>query len=30
MQALQSVGYEVKVAYGWKQAVKEIEDYLGE
>jgi transposase-like protein len=30
MRALQSVGYEVKVAYGWKQAVKEIEDYLGE
>ena len=28
MQALRSVGYAVKVAYGWQQAAKEIEDYL--
>src|SRR5262249_9383218 len=28
MHALQAVGYEVKVAYGWQQAVREIEAYL--
>ena len=28
IHVLQSVGYEVRVAYGWKQAAKEIMSYL--